>query len=368
MKTKAAVLWGLQQKWEVEDIDLDGPRRAEVMVKMTASGMCHSDEHLVTGDLQTPMPVVGGHEGAGVVVEVGEGVTEVAEGDPVVLSFIPACGRCGPCVRGISNLCELGMNLLKGPQLDGSHRFHARGRDVGQMCLLGTFSEYTVVPTASVVKVDDSVPLDKAALVGCGVTTGYGSMVNTGEATAGSTVVVMGVGGVGVNAVQAARIVGARHIVAFDPIEYKRVRAMEFGATHTAATLEEAAALIIGLTHGQKADVCVVSTDVAEGAYVGQALSLVGKRGRVVMTAMAHPTDRQVTMSLVDLTLFEKQVRGSLFGSSNPRWDIFRMLELYDAGQLKLDELITREYALSDINTGYDDLRSGANLRGLIRF
>jgi S-(hydroxymethyl)glutathione dehydrogenase/alcohol dehydrogenase len=368
MKTKAAVLWGLHQKWEVEEIDLDGPRRAEVMVKMTASGMCHSDEHLVTGDLQMTMPVVGGHEGAGVVVEVGEGVSDVAEGDPVVLSFIPACGRCGPCARGISNLCELGMHLLKGPQLDGTHRFRARGRDVGQMCLLGTFSEYTVVPTASVVKVDENVPLDKAALVGCGVTTGYGSTVKTGEATAGDTVVVMGVGGVGVNAVQAARIVGARHIIALDPVEYKRTRAMEFGATHSAATVEEASKLVIGLTRGQKADVCVVTTDVAEGAYVGQALSLVGKRGRVVMTAMAHPGDKQVSLSLVDLTLFEKQLRGSLFGSSNPRVDIFAMLDLYHSGQLMLDELITREYPLSDINDGYDDLRSGRNLRGLIRF
>jgi NDMA-dependent alcohol dehydrogenase len=368
MKTKAAVLWGLNQKWEVEEIDLDGPKHAEVMVQMTASGMCHSDEHLVTGDLHMTMPVVGGHEGAGVVVEVGEGVTDVAEGDSVVLSFIPACGRCGPCVRGMSNLCELGMHLLRGPQLDGTHRFHARGHDVGQMCLLGTFSEYTVVPTASVVKVDRSVPLDKAALVGCGVTTGYGSTVNTGEATAGSTVVVMGVGGVGVNAVQAARIVGARHIVALDPVEYKRTRATEFGATHTAATVEEAAKLVTGLTHGQKADVCVVTTDVAEGAYVAQALSLVGKRGRVVMTAMAHPDEKQVNLSLVDLILFEKQVRGSLFGSSNPRIDIFRMLDLYDSGQLMLDELITREYTLSDINSGYDDLRSGLNLRGLIRF
>ena len=368
MKTKAAVLWGLHQKWEVEEIDLDGPERGEVMVKMTASGLCHSDEHLVTGDLQMTMPVVGGHEGAGVVVEVGDGVTDVAEGDHIVLSFIPACGRCGPCVRGISNLCELGMYLLKGPQLNGTHRFHARGRDVGQMCLLGTFSEYTVVPTASVVKVDDGVALDKAALVGCGVTTGYGSTVHTGEATAGSTVVVMGVGGVGINAVQAARIVGARHIVALDPVEYKRSRATEFGATHTAASLEEAAKLVIGLTRGQKADVCVVTTDVAEGDYVGQALSLVGKRGKVVMTAMAHPGEKQVSMSLVDLTLFEKQVRGSLFGSSNPRVDIFRMLDLYDSGQLMLDELITREYTLSDINAGYDDLRSGVNLRGLIRF
>ncbi len=368
MKTKAAVLWGLNQSWEVEEVELDGPKRAEVMVKMAASGLCHSDEHLVTGDLKMTMPVVGGHEGAGIVVEVGEGVTEVAEGDPVVLSFIPTCGRCGPCARGISNLCELGMHLLKGPQLDDSHRFHARGHDVGQMCLLGTFSEYTVVPTASVVKVDDSVPLDKAALVGCGVTTGYGSTINTGEASAGDTVVVMGIGGVGINAVQAARIAGARHIIALDPVEYKRGRATEFGATHTVATLAEAARLVIELTHGQKADVCVVTTDVAEGAYVEQALSLVGKRGRVVMTAIAHPDQTQVNMSLVDLTLFEKQVRGSLFGSSNPRVDIVRMLDLYRSGQLMLDELITREYTLDDINAGYEDMRSGVNLRGLIRF
>ena len=335
---------------------------------MTASGMCHSDEHLVTGDLAIPMPVVGGHEGAGVVVEVGEGVTEIAEGYPVVLSFIPACGRCKECARGMSNLCELGAHVLRGPQLDGTHRFHARGRDVAQMCLLGTFSEYTVVPTASVLKVGRSVPLDKAALVGCGVTTGYGSAVITGEAGDGSTVVGRGVGGVGINAVQGARIAGARHIIALDPVEYKRCRATEFGATHGAATAEEAHDLVIELTHGQYADVCVVTTDTAEGPYLAQALSLIGKRGRVVVTALGHPADTSVEMSLLDLTLFEKQVRGSLFGSSNPRTDVFKMLDLYDSGQLKLEELITREYALEDINQGYDDLRNGHNLRGLIRY
>lgn len=368
MKTKAALLWGLHQKWEVEEVELDGPKQSEVMVKMTASGLCHSDEHLVTGDLAIPTPAVGGHEGAGVVVEVGAGVRDIAEGDSVVLSFIPACGRCKPCAGGMSNLCELGAHLLKGPQLDGTYRFHARGQDVAQMCLLGTFSEYTVVPDASVIKVDDGVPLDKAALVGCGVATGYGSAVITGEAGDGDTVVVMGVGGVGVNAVQGARIAGARNVIALDPIEYKRVRAMEFGATHGAETLAEAHRLVVALTRGQKADVCVIATDSGVGAYVGQALSLVGKRGRVVVTAISNPAVTDVTMSLIDLTLFEKQVRGSLFGSSNPRTDVFKMLELYDAGRLKLDELITREYTLEEINQGYADLRAGINLRGMIRF
>lgn len=369
MKTKAAVLWGLHQKWEVEELDLDGPREREVMVKLAASGLCHSDDHLVTGDMpMNHMPVVGGHEGAGVVAEVGPGVTEVEVGDHVALSFIPACGRCRPCSRGMSNLCEYGAAIMAGPQLDGTFRFHGRGHDIGQMCVLGTFSEYTVVPISSVVKVDKDIPLDKAALVGCGVTTGYGAAVRTGETRDGDTVVVMGVGGLGTNAVQGARIAGARHVVALDPVAYKRERSLEFGATHTAADVAEAQQIVTELTRGTMADICVVTTDSGEGAYVAQALSLVGKRGRVVMTAIPHPTDTVVDMSLFDLTLYEKQLRGCLFGSSNPRNDIHRLLELYQAGRLKLDELITREYNLEDINQGYEDLHNGLNLRGLIRF
>jgi S-(hydroxymethyl)glutathione dehydrogenase/alcohol dehydrogenase len=236
------------------------------------------------------------------------------------------------------------------------------------MCVLGTFSEYTVVPVASVVKIDPDTALDTAALVGCGVTTGYGSAVRTGETRDGDTVVVMGVGGIGMNAVQGARIAGARVIVALDPVPYKRERSLEFGATHTAATLEEAQALVTDVTRGAMADVCVVTTDSAEGAYVAQGLSLVGKRGRVVMTAIPHPTDTTVDMSLFDLTLYEKQVRGSLFGSSNPRRDIPRLLELHRAGQLKLDELVTREYTLDEVNQGYADMNAGLNIRGLIRF
>ncbi|MGB8504965.1 alcohol dehydrogenase catalytic domain-containing protein, partial [Mycobacterium sp.] len=277
MKTKAAVLWGINQKWEVEEVDLDGPKEDEVLVKMTASGLCHSDYHLVTGDLPAPLPLVGGHEGAGVVVDVGPGVKEVAEGDHVVMSFLPACGRCKPCARGMSNLCDLGAYLLTGAQLDGTFRFHARGQDVGQFLLLGTFSEYAVLPTASVIKLDDAHPLDKAALLGCGVTTGYGSTVRTGDVQAGDTVVVIGVGGVGINAVQGARIAGARTIVAVDPVEYKRERSREFGATHVAASVDEALPLVKDLTWGEMANVCVLTTNVAEGEYVGPALSLVGK-------------------------------------------------------------------------------------------
>ena len=369
MKTRAAVLFGLHQKWEVVELDLDAPKEREVLVQLTASGLCHSDDHLVTGDMpMNHLPVVGGHEGAGVVVDVGPGVTEVAAGDHVVLSFIPACGRCRPCAAGMSNLCEFGAAIMAGPQLDGTFRFHGRGQDFGQMCVLGTFSEYTVVPISSVVKIDPDIPLDKAALVGCGVTTGYGAAVRTGETTDGDTVVVMGVGGLGINAVQGAHIAGARHVVALDPVAFKREQARNFGATHVAADITEAHALVTDLTRGAMANVCVVTTESGEGSYVGQALSLVGKRGRVVQTAIPHPTDTVVDMSLFDLTLYEKQIRGCLFGSANPRNDVYRMLELYQAGRLKLDELITREYHLEDINQGYEAMHSGRNLRGLIRF
>lgn len=368
MKTRAAVLWGLGEKWEVEEVELDPPGPGEVMVRLTASGLCHSDEHLVTGDLPIPLPVVGGHEGAGTVVEVGAGVDDLDVGDPVVLTFLPSCGHCSYCARGMANLCELGAALMLGPQIDGTYRFHARGQDIGQMCLLGTFSEYTVVPKASLVKIDGGTALDKAALIGCGVTTGYGSAVRTGEVRAGDTAVVIGVGGVGMNAIQGARIAGALAIVAVDPVGFKREAALGFGATHTAATIDQALALVSDITRGKLADVCILATDVAEGSYIADALSLVGKRGRVVVTAIGHPEDTSMSGSLLDITLYEKQIRGALYGSSNAAHDIPRLLQLYKVGQLKLDELITREYTLDQINEGYADMRSGRNIRGLIRY
>ncbi|GAB2988440.1 NDMA-dependent alcohol dehydrogenase [Amycolatopsis acidiphila] len=368
MKTKAAVIWGPNEKWQIEEVELDPPRADEVLVKLTASGLCHSDYHLVTGDMPMPYPVVGGHEGAGVVAGLGPGVTGLEEGDSVVLSFLPACGQCSYCARGMTNLCDLGGSVILGPQLDGTHRFHARGHDIGQMCLLGTFSEYTVVPKASVVKVDSGTALDKAALVGCGVPTGYGSAVNKGEIRHGDCAVVLGAGGIGVNAIQGAKNAGASYVIAIDPKEFKRDKAKEFGATHTFASAEEALPVITELTRGRLADACIITTDNAEGYQVGEALTLVGKQGRVVVTALGHPAETSVTASLFELTLYEKSIRGALFGSSNPRFDIPRYLEMYNAGLLKLDELVTAEYRLEDLNEGYDDLLSGRNIRGIIRF
>lgn len=368
MKTKAAVLWGPNEKWQVEEVELDPPNHGEVLVKLTATGLCHSDEHLVTGDMPLSYPIVGGHEGAGVIADVGPGVDEIEEGDPVVLSFLPSCGACSYCARGMTNLCDLGAAITLGAQLDGTCRFHARGEDVAQMCLLGTFSEYTVVPAASVVKVDEGMALDRACLVGCGVTTGVGSAVRTAEVRPGDAVVVVGIGGIGANALQGARIAGARYIVAVDPVEWKRAKAREFGATHVAESMDSAWDEVSELTRGQLADSCIITTGVAESDYIAPAMALVGKRGRVVVTAIGHPEETSFTGNLFELTMYEKQIRGSLFGSSNAQHDIPRLLEMYNLGQLKLDELVTREYRIEDINQGYEDMREGRNIRGLIRF
>ncbi len=205
-------------------------------------------------------------------------------------------------------------------------------------------------------------------MIGCSVPTGFGSVVRTAGIGPGDSVVIMGVGGIGANAVQGAKSAGARHIVAIDPVEYKRDQAKIFGASHSVPDVAAAQALVSELTRGQMADACVITTDVAEGAYVGEALSLVGKRGRVVVTAIGHPTELTMSGSLFEMTLYEKSVHGSLFGSSNPRHDIPRYLEMYNLGELMLDELITREYTLDEVNKGYDDMLAGRNIRGVIRF
>jgi len=282
MKTKAAILWEVGKDWSVEEIELDAPKEGEVLVKMAASGMCHSDEHLVTGDLPFELPIIGGHEGAGVVEEVGPGVMTLQPGDHVVFGFIPSCGRCPSCSTGHQNLCDLGAAMATGRQItDGTARHHAQDQDLGLMCLLGTFAHHTVVNEASCIKVDDDVPLDLACLLGCGVVTGWGSAVYAAEVQTGETVVVVGVGGIGANAIQGAKLAGAKRIIAVDPLENKRERAMDFGATHTAPSLEEALPLVTDLTWGTMANKVIMTMGVGDGAALAPALALAAKRGRV---------------------------------------------------------------------------------------
>ena len=380
MKTRAAILWEQNADWSVEEIDLDPPQAGEVLVKLVGSGLCHSDEHVRTGDMVVDQetadllgleqfPVIGGHEGAGEVLEVGPGVTSVAPGDHIVLGFIPSCGKCPSCARGRSNLCDLGAFLLSGRQIsDFTARHHSSdGTDLGLMCLLGTFAEHTIVAEASCIKIENDIPLNVAALVGCGVTTGWGSATYAADVQPGETVVVVGAGGIGVNAIQGAALAGARHIVAVDPVDFKREQAMVFGATHTASSVEEATELVGQITWGANADKTIITVGVGSGDLVGPVLGMTAKGGRCVHTSVAPIDENEVTMSLFDLTLQQKQLVGSIFGSANPRFDIPRLLRLYQEGKLKLDELVTREYDLSEINQGYADMNNGKNIRGFVR-
>ena len=304
------------------------------------------------------------------VVEVGPGVTELAVGDHVALGFIPACGRCPSCARGWQHLCDLGAFLLAGRQItDLTARHHAKdGTDLGTMCCLGTFSPVTVVSEASCIKLTDDIPLDKAALVGCGVTPGWGAAVNAANVQPGETVVVVGIGGVGANALQGAAYAGARHVIAVDPVDFKRDQATIFGATHTASSFEEAQALVGELTWGANADKVLITTGQVTGDMIAPSMSLLAKGGRCVVVSVADIKANDVQLNLFELTLQRKELVGCIFGNANPRRDIPRLLRLYMEGQLKLDELVTREYDLDGVNQGYQDMRDGKNIRGLIRY
>ncbi|MFM8484170.1 MAG: zinc-binding dehydrogenase, partial [Actinomycetota bacterium] len=251
---------------------------------------------------------------------------------------------------------------------DGGARHHARGQDLGLMCLLGTFAHHTVVNEASCIKIDNDLPLDKMCLLGCGVVTGWGSAVYAAQTKPGDTVVVVGIGGIGANAVQGAKLAGAKRIVAIDPVEFKREKAMEFGATHTASSMTEAVALLQDITWGTMANKVIMTMGVGQGSVMAEAMALAAKRGRVVVTNIHPALEMSATMNLLDVTLMEKQVVGSLFGSGNPRADIPKLAGLYREGQLDLDGLVTRTYPLDGVNDGYDAMRRGENIRGVLVF
>ncbi|NKQ52405.1 NDMA-dependent alcohol dehydrogenase [Amycolatopsis sp. K13G38] len=368
MKVKAAILEEIGAPWRISEIELGDPVAGELQVRLAASGLCHSDAHLASGASPVPfLPVVGGHEGAGVVTKVGPGVRGIAEGDHVVLAFIPACGTCPACASGLQNLCDEGAGLLTGQAIaDGSYRVTKEGKPVIQMCLLGTFSPYVTVHQASVVKIEQDVPLDKAALLGCGVSTGWGSATEIGGTRPGDTVVVMGVGGVGINAVQGAKFAGARFVVAIDPVEFKRKKALELGATHAYSSMEEAAAELPDLTWGRLARTVIITVGEIKGEHIQQALGLTAKGGQVVVTGMGDFRDMNVDLNLFELTLLQKRVQGAVFGGVGPRTQIPKLLDLYRTGQLRLDELVTTTYRLEDINQGYQDMADGRNLRGVV--
>jgi len=364
--TRAAIARGPHLGWELAELSLDEPKAHEVRVRFAASGLCHSDHHITKGDAPVRFPVVGGHEGAGVVEAVGPDVRRVRVGQRIVCSYIPACGACRPCSTGNQNMCVKGLNASTGMFLDGTFRFHLDDEDLGGFCTLGTFSRYAVISEWAAVPLPDDIPFEIGALVGCGVPTGWGSAVYAAGVRAGDTVVIYGSGGVGVNAVQGARYAGAKNVVVVDPVELKRDMAKTFGATHTFADAKEAHDFVVEATRGQLADHAICTPGVVTEEIVGNAVQIVGKGGGVVVTAVGKFGENGIHFPAGMLIGYQRRIRGALFGGCNPLYDIPRLLGLYRSGDLKLDELITRRYSLDEVNDAYRDLDAGKNLRGVI--
>ncbi|SEA61633.1 MULTISPECIES: NDMA-dependent alcohol dehydrogenase [unclassified Mycobacterium] len=368
-KSKAAVVFDVPGKWQVVDVDVDEPRANEVLVRYVTAGLCHTDDHVTKGDLPFGhFPSCGGHEGAGVVEAVGPGVRGLEVGDHIVAAWIPGCGRCKWCAAGMQNLCDNGALMMAGTQMDGTYRMHHHGQDVAQMSMVSTFSQYSVIPEAAAVKIDRDIPLEVAAVVGCGVATGWGSAVNAAQVRPGDVTIVMGVGGIGINAVQGARHAGAARVIAVDPVPFKRQKAHEFGATDAVSDMAEAAELARESTNGQGADSAIICVGLVTPRDVGTALSAIRKAGTVVVTSMARFDANHISANLMELTFFQKRIQGALFGTMSPSSATPFLLGLYQRGQLKLDELVTRRYTLDEINLGYEEMHAGLNVRGVIDF
>jgi S-(hydroxymethyl)glutathione dehydrogenase/alcohol dehydrogenase len=317
----------------------------------------------------TMLPMAGGHEGAGVVVGVGPNTEGFEVGDHVVLSFLPGCGRCHWCASGMQNLCDMGAALRTGSRPDGTFRMHLPDGDpVGQFCCISTFSTFTAVSTYSAVKVPKELPLDKLCLIACGVPTGWGAAVNMARVTPGQSVIVMGVGGVGINAVQGAARAGASYVVAVDPVELKRTTALSLGATHAFADIAEAADFVRSVTNGQGANAAIVTVGIVEAEHIAEAFAAIGKAGVVVLVGIARGAGVGIPIKSNEMISYQKRIQGTIYGGCSPSKDIPLFADMYRTGGLHLDELVTRTYDLDHINDGYDDLRSGKLIRGVITF
>ena len=372
MRTRAAVLRQVPGDWSIEEVELGDPGYGEVLVEMVATGLCHTDDHFARGDAQlSHLPFVGGHEGAGIVREVGSGVHGLTAGDHIITSFVPACGQCRWCATGMQNLCDNGALIGPGKQLDGTYRMHtADGLDVATLALLGTFAEWQVYDQLSCVKIGKDVPLEVACLVACGVQTGFGSATTAGNVQRGDVVIVAGTGGVGMNAVQGASLSGAAHIIAVDPVAEKRKWALDFGATEGFESIPAATDRVGELTNGQGADVCILTASLVHSQLLGEGFQAIRKAGTLVVTGVSPDAEDALVpgVNARNLALLQKRVQGALYGMKSPREAMPMLLDLYRAGRLKLDELVTKVYSLDEINVAYEDMRNGRNIRGVIQF
>jgi S-(hydroxymethyl)glutathione dehydrogenase/alcohol dehydrogenase len=362
---KAAVCWERDQPVRVEEVTLDGPGPGEVRVRMAASGVCHSDLSVVTGLMPVKLPAVLGHEGAGIVEDVGEGVRHLAPGDRVVLAWVTPCGSCFYCRIGKPNLCELGARInLRHRMVDGTTRVHRDGVDLQVFSALGTMAEFAVVPANAAVKLPEDAPLEASALLGCAVMTGVGAVFNTAQVTPGSRVAVFGAGGVGLNVIQGAAIAGAERIIAVDIAAQKLRLAGAFGATHCVdASLDDPVAAVRERTDGRGVDVAFEA--IGRKQSIEQAYASARRGGTCVVIGLGSRHE-SVSLNVFSLPEQEKRLLGCWYGGADVHRDFPRLLALHRAGKLKLGELVTRTYALDDVNQALADLSDGKNARGLI--
>lgn len=366
MKTKSALLLESNTPFAIETLTLDDPKDGEVLVKIEACGVCHSDYHLRTGTTQHPMPVVCGHEGAGVVEAVGKNVTRVKIGDHVTLSWTPDCGQCYYCLRGQPTLCEtFTAPIWAGTMLDGTTRLRRENEQTYTYCGLGTFSEYVVVPQQSCVPIRNDVPLKVASLVGCAVATGVGAALYTANVRPTESVVIIGCGGVGLNAIQGAKLCGASTIIAVDITDAKAQLAYDFGATHFLRNDEHLLEAIHDLTEGRGADHAIEAVGLPKLQEL--AMDVVRAGGTVTLAGLSAMGSATNLPGAV-IVRKELTIKGSYYGSVNPQRDFPMLVDLYADGQLKLDELISQEYALENINEAFDAMLTGEVARGIVVF
>jgi NDMA-dependent alcohol dehydrogenase len=365
MQAKAAVLYEAGTPLRLEEVEVLPPQRGEVMVRMYAGGVCHTDLHVMKGELVMPLPIIMGHEGSGIVECVGDGVTSVQPGDHVIPLWRVSCGTCEYCTGGRPALCDIGTQMrVTGLMPDGTTRFRVNDTPIRHFCGVSTFAQLSTMPEAAVVKIPSDFPLDKAALVGCGVITGVGAVVNAAKVKMGSSVAVFGCGGIGLNAVQGARMVGALTIIAVDVASQKLEYAQQMGATHLVnAAQEDPIAAIKELTGGRGVDYAFEAIGLT--TTIEQAYAATRKMGTCVVIGVTR-ADARVSINANEMVYAEKTLMGSLYGSSRPSIDILNLLEMYQAGKLLLDELLTRTYPLEDINTAYAALERGEVARSLV--
>jgi len=364
MRVQAAVLYGTGEPLRIEDLRLEGPRSDEVLVRLAASGVCHSDYHTVTGQVPLPLPMVLGHEGAGVVEAIGPNVSSVRPGDHVILSWMAACGRCRQCLEGHSNICATAMAGDDSLMMDGTTRLSGSGGPIHHKARLATFADHTVVPVDAVIKIRDDAPLDLAALVGCAVMTGVGAAIRAAKVTVGSRCAVIGCGGVGLNVIQGCALAGAAQIVAIDTRSTKSDLARSFGATDFVdASTEEPVQAVRSLTGGG----CDYAFEVVGSPRTTeQALEMTRQGGTAVVVGVPAQNAR----ASVDINFLadERILKGTVYGSANLRVDIPMMVDLYMAGRLKLSELVTARRPLREINEAFRDLVEGDGARTVIEF